>query len=258
VKAKTRATILNPARLDYVHANDTCIQCHSQGRPHVNPIEGRYYDWPVGFHVGLELKDFWSLEEHTLGETTFTHFPDGTAHKNRMQGNDFVQSLMYTRGVTCFSCHDPHGSANAKMLVKTGQALCLDCHDAFPKTAKVKHQPVENGECLSCHNPHGSGFKKLLIKADGKLCYECHDDLQQSIAKAPFKHDPAANGECASCHAPHQSVEAKLLVKDRRQLCFDCHEEKDSFAWELAKPRRYRQPLVAFGVPQPGFWHPTF
>ena len=21
---------------------------------------------------------------------TFTHFPDGTAHKNRMQGNDFV------------------------------------------------------------------------------------------------------------------------------------------------------------------------
>ena len=32
------------------------------------------------------------------------HFADGTAHKNRMQGNDFVQSLMYRRGVTCFSC----------------------------------------------------------------------------------------------------------------------------------------------------------
>ena len=28
------------------------------------------------------------------------HFADGTAHKNRMQGNDFVQSLMYRRGVT--------------------------------------------------------------------------------------------------------------------------------------------------------------
>jgi len=28
------------------------------------------------------------------------HFPDGTAHKNRMQGNDFVQSVMYRRGVT--------------------------------------------------------------------------------------------------------------------------------------------------------------
>ena len=31
VKLKTRETIVNPARLDYVHANDTCIQCHSQG-----------------------------------------------------------------------------------------------------------------------------------------------------------------------------------------------------------------------------------
>ena len=39
--------------------------------------------------------DFWKLEEHKLGETTFTHFADGTAHKNRMQGNDFVQSVMY-------------------------------------------------------------------------------------------------------------------------------------------------------------------
>src|SRR6202035_1706797 len=38
----------------------------------------------------------------------------------------------------------------------------------------------------------------------------------------------------------------------------DCLEEKDCFAWELARPRRYRNPLVAFGVPQPGFWHPTF
>ena len=86
------STILNPARFDYVHANDTCIQCHSQGQPLKNPIEGKYYDWPVGFHVGLNLADFWKLEEHKLGELSFTHFPDGTAHKNRMQGNDFVRA----------------------------------------------------------------------------------------------------------------------------------------------------------------------
>jgi hypothetical protein len=79
---------VNPARLDYVHANDTCIQCHSQGQPLKNPVDGKYYDWPVGFHVGLSLSDFWKLEDHKLGETTFTHFADGTAHKNRMQGND--------------------------------------------------------------------------------------------------------------------------------------------------------------------------
>ena len=114
--------------LDYVHANDTCIQCHSQGQPLKNPIEGKYYDWPVGFHVGMNLADFWKLEEHKLGETTFTHFADGTAHKNRMQGNDFVQSLMYARGVTCFSCHDAHGTDNPGIVRKPGNGLCLACH----------------------------------------------------------------------------------------------------------------------------------
>ncbi len=43
------------------------------GRPLKNPIEGKYYDWPVGFHAGLNLADYWDLEEHKLGETSFTH-----------------------------------------------------------------------------------------------------------------------------------------------------------------------------------------
>jgi hypothetical protein len=40
-----------------------------------------------------------------------------------------------------------------------------------------------------------------------------------------------------------------------------CHWDKEieRFAWELANPRRYREPLKPTGgVPQPGFWHPTF
>jgi hypothetical protein len=37
-----------------------------------------------------------------------------------------------------------------------------------------------------------------------------------------------------------------------------CHEDEDGFVWELASPRRYPKPLVPHGVPQPGFWHPTF
>jgi hypothetical protein len=86
----------------YAQANNVCIQCHSQGQPLQNPVQGKYYDWPVGFHVGLDLQNFWKLEEHKLGETSFRRFADGTAHKNRMQGNDFVTSLMYTHGVTCF------------------------------------------------------------------------------------------------------------------------------------------------------------
>jgi predicted CXXCH cytochrome family protein len=162
VAAPTAANIVNPAKLDFVRANDTCIQCHSQGMPRSNPIEGRYFDWPVGFDQGKQLKDFWELEEHKLGETTFTHFADGTAHKNRMQGNDFAQSLMYTRGVTCYSCHDVHGTANNADLIKPPQEMCLTCHGPRspngPHTATLQqhthHQPNSAGsQCVGCHMP---------------------------------------------------------------------------------------------------------
>jgi predicted CXXCH cytochrome family protein len=154
--------ILNPARQNFVQANDTCIQCHSQGQPLTNPIKGQYYDWAVGYHAGLKLADFWKLEEHKLGETSFTHFPDGTAHKNRMQGNDFVQSLMYNRGVTCFSCHDPHGTDNDHMLRKPVNEICASCHSVGsqngPHTASLEehthHKANSTGsQCVACHMP---------------------------------------------------------------------------------------------------------
>ena len=162
VAKPTKASIVNPATLDFVDANDTCIQCHSQGKPLKNPIEGKYYDWPVGFQMGLKLKDYWQLEDHKLGETTFTHFADDTAHKNRMQGNDFVQSEMYLHGVTCFSCHDVHGTSNNADLRKPANAMCLQCHSPGkpigPRAATIEahtHHPANSpgSECANCHMP---------------------------------------------------------------------------------------------------------
>jgi predicted CXXCH cytochrome family protein len=162
VKQQGRPNIINPAKLNYVQANDVCIQCHSQGQPMKNPIQGKYYDWPVGFHVGMNLSDFWKLEEHKLGETSFTHFADGTAHKNRMQGNDFVQSLMYRRGVTCFNCHNVHGTQNNALLWKPAKVMCLDCHGSNSQNgphaptieAHTHHKPDSAGsECIACHMP---------------------------------------------------------------------------------------------------------
>ena len=70
----------------------------------LSPIEGKYYDWPVGYHVSLKLQTFWTLEDHTLGQPTFTHFPDGTAahKKSGCRRMTLVQSVMYRRGITWF------------------------------------------------------------------------------------------------------------------------------------------------------------
>jgi len=207
-----RPNIVNPAKLDYVHANDVCIQCHSQGQPLKNPINGKYYDWPVGFHVGMKLEDFWKLEEHKLGEQSFTHFPDGTAHKNRMQGNDFVQSLMYTRGVACFSCHDVHGTKNDAVLWKPAKDICFDCHGPNtqngPHTPTIEahthHKPDSPGsECVACHMPkiaetiadvkvRSHTFKFVSPSETDALkipnaCNLCHKDKSTEWATAALK-----------------------------------------------------------------------
>jgi len=211
----TRGNILNPAHMDYVAATDTCIQCHSQGRPLTIPIEGKYYDWPVGYRVGLRLQDFWKLEDHTLGVTSFTHFPEGTGHKNRMQGNDFVQSVMYRRGVTCFSCHDAHGTDNYSQLREPADKICLDCHDPLspngPRTATLEeHTHHKDGsagsQCIACHMPqiettiadvkvHAHTFRFVTPEMTGKYgipnpCISCHTDKSAAWATDALLHWP--------------------------------------------------------------------
>jgi predicted CXXCH cytochrome family protein len=211
----SRANIFNPARADAVHASDVCIQCHSQGQPLKNPIEGRYFDWPVGFHVGLNLSDFWKLEEPELGKTTFTHFADGTAHKNRMQGNDFVTSVMYERGVTCFSCHDVHGTANNADLLRPASTVCLQCHGAAspngPHAPTIEqhthHRAGSTGsECVGCHMPkieqtiadvnvRSHTFRFIPPSATERLkvpnsCTSCHTDKSDAWAGAELKKWP--------------------------------------------------------------------
>jgi predicted CXXCH cytochrome family protein len=195
-----------------VRANDTCLQCHTQGQPLKNPVEGRYYDWPVGFTVGDRLSDYWKLEEHKLGETSFTHSPDGTAHKNRMQGNDFVQSQMYKRGITCFACHDVHGTANNADLLKPAAVICNTCHGPQTPNGPAHDAPTHSNhpaasagaECRGCHMPqieqtiadvnvrsHTFRFMPPVLTTQYKepnSCNVCHKDKDAAWAQQNLDH----------------------------------------------------------------------
>lgn len=211
----SRSNIINPARLDSVHANDTCIQCHSQGRPVTNPIEGKYYDWPVGYQVGSDLQGYWKLEDHKLGETTFTHFADGTAHKNRMQGNDFVQSVMYTRGVTCFSCHDVHGTDNYAQLLKPASTMCLECHG--PESPNGPH-----AASIAAHTHHAAN-------SPGSECVACHmPKIETTLADTNV-----------SSHTFRFITPAETTMYGIPNPCNVCHKDK-SADWATENLRRWR------------------
>ncbi|HEX5048800.1 MAG TPA: cytochrome c3 family protein [Gammaproteobacteria bacterium] len=208
----TVQNIVNPARLDQVRGVDTCLQCHSQGQPKEKPLNGVYYDWPVGYQPGDRLADFWELEEHKLGDETFTHWPEGTAHKNRMQGNDFVQSQMYKRGVACWDCHDVHGTDNESLLVKPVTSVCGTCHEPGTPAGPPEplqehtHHSVGNVQCVDCHLPkvertiadvsvrsHTFRFIPPAATEQYKIpnpCSSCHRDMTPAAAEAALMRWP--------------------------------------------------------------------
>lgn len=196
----TRINIVNPGAIDPIAGNDTCISCHSQGRPLANPINGKYYDWPVGYEPGKRLADFWQLEELKPGTTDFYQYADMSAHKNRMQGNDFVQSNMYHRQIRCFDCHQVHSDDNPSNLAERGNQVCLGCHtDSNPAglhstVPQHTHHALGSAgsECTACHMPRIANTLKdnyvashtfrfvspMLTKQSGvpNPCTQCHKD----------------------------------------------------------------------------------
>jgi predicted CXXCH cytochrome family protein len=74
----------------------------------------------------------------------------------------------------CTTCHSPHGSINAKMLVERDNNLCLKCHAQVPGSngalviGKINHSALgfaSRGTCWSagCHSSvHGSNVSPKL------------------------------------------------------------------------------------------------
>jgi len=221
----TRTNILNPSAMDNFASDDACIQCHSQGRPRAGLIDGKAYDWPVGYHVGLHLADYWKLEDIKLGQTDFWHYPDGTGHKNRMQGNDFVQSVMYRHGVTCATCHDVHGTDNYAQLREPAQKLCLNCHG--PNSPNGPHTAS-----LEEHTHHKDG-------SPGSQCVSCH---------MPKIESQGVPGSFVSAHTFRFITPAMTEKYKIPNPCTSCHTDKSTdwankqlLSWKTASPWRAEQ-----------------
>ncbi len=53
----------------------------------------------------------------------FYQYADMTAHKHRMQGNDFVQSTIIPSASLLYDCHQVHSNKNESNLNQKGRGL---------------------------------------------------------------------------------------------------------------------------------------
>ena len=156
----TNANIVNPARLSTERSIEVCLACHQAGKP----AGTERYAWPVGYQPGKKLSDYWQGFEPESGKQTSEFWGNGTAHKNRVQGNTFSHSIMHANGLQCSTCHDSHGSRHLSMTLKSAatNALCLTCHGPG-KTVGPNYKDISEhthhaagstgSQCISCHMP---------------------------------------------------------------------------------------------------------
>jgi len=109
------------------------------------------------------------------------------------------------------SCHDPHRSDFAKLLVAPKPDLCFRCHGDTDFKGAIKHAPLVTSGCSACHDTHASASPKLLKVG----CTDCHPQYHSGTTVEPVRLDPEKSGpvyeECVGCHNPHSSDFGKLF-----------------------------------------------
>lgn len=207
--------IRNPLRLPVAEANRTCLQCHMNQPTRVGAVRGGHARNQVACntchtvhkpkpakivsncrtcHVA-QVAQFARPYRHKLQEGGIDcvdcHNPHGRllanpfsdisanepgcfkCHSNKRGPFAFEHAPVRTEG--CSSCHEPHGSANPKMLTR-GEVrnLCLECHSGLsPSTPALGGVPPSLHDmrspryrnCTVCHvKVHGSHVNRTLLR----------------------------------------------------------------------------------------------
>jgi tetratricopeptide (TPR) repeat protein len=116
---------------------EVCAQCHSR--------RGQIAD---GYRAGAPLLDHY----FPALLTSPLYHADGQQQAEVYNWGSFLQSRMYSKGVTCSDCHEPHTGT----LRLAGNALCSSCHLAtkYNTAEHHHHSPAGAGAaCVSCHMP---------------------------------------------------------------------------------------------------------
>lgn len=165
---------------------ETCARCHSR-RSRLSEKYNHGIAFRDQFLPALLLEGFY----HADGQIDDEVFVFGS----------FMQSKMWSAGVSCGDCHDPH-SGKTRL---SGNALCVQCHNQTPPTERFSGLKARNydsrehhhhqagtpaSSCVTCHMP-----EKTYMEVDPRRDHSIRvprPDLSETLGVA---------NACSNCHS---------------------------------------------------------
>lgn len=259
------------ARLLLAASPDLCFTCHGTTGTgaDTNVMDGVYLErdgiveTPVegapnhglkggGFQQALMDTDVLTTTTAVLIPTTSSHIFDGSA--GTAWGNGTIGSGpgAIGFGLSCVSCHDPHGSDAYRILrpipTDSGAATTVTVTDETDKTYTVndtdnfyisQNYGVQGSElaawCSQCHTRYlassGSGhtdsgdpiftFRHSTINVSCVSCHVAHGSSATAVGYAGAV--PWPDGSTI----PNEDARSSLLRLDNRGVCYFCHFDAD-------------------------------
>ena len=200
--------------------SETCLSCHKGGKRN---------HWESSTHASRDVACSSCHQVHsahdkvrdkrTQPEVCYSCHKEKRADMNKPSHHPIPEGKM-----TCSDCHNTHGSAGPKQLVKdTVNDTCYQCHMEKRGPFVHNHEPVSEN-CGNCHNPHGTTAEALLKARPPFLCHQCHTPHGgQVIQMAGQGQETTTNGFTALLGAASAGKSGINYFQGRG--CLNCHTQ---------------------------------
>lgn len=184
-----------------------CFQCHA--------VKDALRD---GFSSGAALEAYYSLGLPALGDHPLT--ADGRTRTFAYQEGHRFSACYVNGGMTCTSCHEPHGQSyqdvfGTPLAGRFDDRQCTSCHPskAADPGAHSHHAPSSAGSrCVSCHMPYLQQAETGTGRAPLGVRY-ARSDHTIPVPRPALDSAMGIRGACASCHPDRSAADLQRMTR---------------------------------------------
>jgi DmsE family decaheme c-type cytochrome len=185
-------------------ASTTCTTCHNRG-DHAMWDGSQHQARRLSCTTCHSVHDPKSERAQLVKATPIQICAD--CHRDKIAKVDRSGHMPVHEGkMTCSTCHNPHGSANVRLL-RAGFSVaeaCTTCHADKRGPFLFEHAPVREN-CATCHDPHGSPNERMLVAKQPFMCQRCHSHTRHPGTLYDNRVVRSSNRifarSCVTCHS---------------------------------------------------------